>query len=484
MADFDPDKYLAKKQPFNPDAYLRKATGAEPGSPLAKALAEQTGDVVTVETPEGPARFDRQGRRVMSFEDMPDIGSNRIKTQAMQGVLSVASGGGPLLDEGYGALKALGSIGTPEKFGDAYERGLGEARREVAQATRAVSPNVNVGGVDVPVLPVLGAAIPGLVAPVAATGLARIALSGGQSAYQAAGQSESDLTKGDFGGFAKNVGAGAGIGLLAGGAGEAVGVPLRALASRLGSEAGAARQATQEAIQTSKDKAVASAAGQVGRVVATQGNSMETVMDVLRNPQWYSDDVVQEAWRLAESPEGKLLLSRAAANNIDKLRQSLSAETVAREGLASANQAASPAAVAAATAEKVAPESLRADLAGRAWRSLGQRAALGFAGGAAGRGLDMLTGNDGNEGGFGGALIGATLAPGGLQMMRNVAASPAFQTGANSYMQRLVDGATRVAPWASRTVPQAAQGAAGAVRGDRQLSEEEDVAVRAFLHGG
>lgn len=458
--------------------------GAEVDSPFARALASSKESVVTVETPDGPVRLTRGGQRVGTAEEVLGPAEARFKEDALKAVLSMASGGGPLLDEGYGALKALDTIGTDKPFMGAYQQGRGEARREVARATRDVSPTVSAFGAEVPVLPVGGALAVGAAGGGAPSALGRIGSAAYQGGAQALGLSEADLTEGDVGGVAKDVGAGAALGGIAGAAGEALAAPFRWLSGRLGGEAAAARQATQDAIQATKDKAVASAVGSVGRVTATQGNAAETLLEVLRAPHLFDDAVVKEAQALVASPEGKLLLSRAAANNLDKLRQSLSAETAARGTLHQATQAAAPAAVAAETAAKVAPEALRSDLGGRLWRSVGQRALLGVVGGAVGRGVDALTGGEGRGGTALGAALGAATAPGALQMVRNVGRSPAFQTGANALMQRLTQGAADVVPGAARQAAIAGQAAGGAASLGRQLSEEEAAAVDAFASGG
>jgi len=483
--------WKSRAQPVG-DWRSRAQPVADEGSPLDRALAEQTGDIVTVETPTGPAQFNRSGQRILSSEEARqgmDAAAQGGKIRALEGALSFASGGGPLLDE----MRGLGEALDPSRLGetarralageqvegpiDTYRRVRDSTRNEVNRATRNASPVVNVAGVSIPVLPALGAAAPSLLAPNPAGVLGRIASAGVQGAESALGTSTADLTRGEGGQLAKDVALGGGIGLASGGVAEAMGAPLRALSRATGAEASAAKDAVTAATQAAKDKAAASALGGVGRITATQGNSMETVMEVLRNPQWFSDDVVQEAYAIAQSPEGKLMLSRAASNNLSKLRQSFAAETPAREALATAQAAAAPQAVASEVAQKTALPAIAEDVGGKFMRSVGQRAALGAAGSALGAGTAWLTGGDPRTG----AGIGATagfMPQGVLQFARNQAKSPAVQYGANTVMSGLLNrGAGLLSKEASVLTPIAEQSRPS-------LDEREQDAITAFVEGG
>lgn len=493
---FDPDAYLAKKPApaFDHDSYLAQATprAAEPGTPLDKALREQAGDVVTVETPTGPARFTRSGSRFMSGDELSTAMNSGPgpDERVLEGALSFLSGGGPLMDEMAGASKAMNPVELAKylasKVGgrnaksplDTYRNERDSVRRDVAMATHHASPVADVMGLKVPVLPALGAIAPTLAAPNPATALGRIGLSGAIGAEQAVGGSQADLTRGEAADFGKDVLVGGGAGLAAGGVAEGLTAPFRMLSGKLGSLASEAKDAVTAATQKTKDEAVRSAVGGLGRVVATQGNSMETVMDVLRNPQWYDDATVQAAYRLAESPDGKLLLSRAAQNNMAKLTQSLGAEDVARQALGAASDAAAPGAVAAEVARKTAPGAIASDVGGKFWKSVGQRAVLGAAGSGVGAGAAWLAGEDPKVG----AGIGATagfMPQGALQFMRNQAASPVVRYGASSLVGNLLNAeAGAVAKGAAAISPVAQQGARATA------DEREEDAISAFLNGG
>jgi len=438
------------------------------GSPLNKALLADKGEIVDVQTPTGPVKFNRQGQRVysgdeyrqmMDAQDRSERGQNGgqgFKEWLMGGALSTLAGGGKLIDEIQGARKASGAdgfsnwltdklAGTPSNMAapspvDVYRNERDRTRRDVARATDQTSPTVEVFGAKIPVLPVVGAALPQLFAPNPATWGGRVLASGTGAAIDEMGGSNADLTRGEGAQFVGDVGGAGAMGVGAGGAAEALGVPFRALSKRIGAEAGLAKDAVADATQAARDKAVRSAVGDVGRVTATQGNAMETVMEVLRNPQWFDDAVVQAAYKMAESPEGKLLLSRAAQNNMTKLAQSLSAEDVAREGLRSATSAAAPAAVAGEVAQKVAPGSIASDLGQKAWRSIGQRAALGTGGAAVGLAYSSITGSDRPTSMLVGAGLG-NVGPGMLMFMRNQAKSPVVQFGALKATQGMLDSA-------------------------------------------
>lgn len=466
--------------PLPPGARLDRTEGQPdtgvPGSPLEKALAEQTGDVVTVETPTGPTQFTRSGAPFMGPEASAQMGAAadaRFKERVLEGGLSFLSGGGPLVDEFAG----LGAAGSPKTWRegegplDAYRRGRESARRDVASATRNASPSISIAGAKIPVLPALGAALPSMMAPLPLGAFGRILSSGVQGAESAFGNSEADLTRGDVTGALRDTGIGAGTGLAAAGVAEGVTAPLRFIAGRAGQEASAAKDAVTAARQAAADKAAASAQGDLGRLGATQGNSMETVMDVLRNPQWFPDEVVQEAYAIAQSPEGKAMLARAATNNMAKLRSSFAAEPGVRGALASAQSAASPSAVAADVAARTAPEAIVNDVGSKTWSTIGKRAALGAAGSAVGSGIGWLTGNEdaAKGGGLMGGLIGIN--PGVLRFAENQSRSPVVQYGANALVQKLLNqGAGAVAKTGAAAAP--------------VLQQDEEESVKAFLSGG
>lgn len=442
------------EEEFDKETDLLADFEAEPeqvptGSPLAKAMAEQSGNVVTVETPTGPARFTREGQPFVAPEEakqrMEGPGLD-FRRRVLEGILSTASGS-PVFGRLAGATEAVPALLRGQPVDEAYERGKREALLEAQRATAAASPTV----AGVPVLPVVGGAATTFPAGAATSMAGRLALQTGLGATSA-----TDIGKGTAG----EALTGAGLGLAFGAAGEAASAIPASAGRYFGGKATAAAQLAEDLIQKARDKAVASERGMLGRIVATQSNAADTILDVLRNPGNYDASTVASAQNILATPEGRVMLNRAAANNIAKLSEAFGQEPAQRAALESAVSAAQPQAVAAEAAQQLAPGALASDLAGRFGRSIGQRALLG----AAGAGAAELMGVDEWKGG----LLGATIAPGALQMLRNVSKAPKFQAGAFGALES------------------AATGSAGAIRGATSVSgpaaiQARDNAYRALL---
>jgi hypothetical protein len=216
LADkFKKTKDLSKSFAEMPDA----ETGISPGAPLARALAEQPGDIVTVNDPQegNLGRFTRSGQRLMDPQDVEANIKASMNLGGTEGLLSFLSGGGPLLDEGAGAVNAFAGRKPGEGFLDAYRRGRDVARNDVATATREASPEV----MGIPVLPMLGSMA--ATAPIGAAGTGAKLFGAGalSSGVLGAGETEADLTRGELGPFAADVGLRSltgGVGALAGNA--------------------------------------------------------------------------------------------------------------------------------------------------------------------------------------------------------------------------------------------------------------------------
>lgn len=491
MSDFDPKAYLASRRspapagdvetPFDPKAYLATKRGTAPGSPLEQALAEQPGDVVTVQTPTGPAQFDRKGNRVMNAEEsqsMMDAGGARLKERALEGGLSVLSGGGTMMDE----LAGMGAIGDPRKARPGenalatYVRVRNGVRKDVDSATRNASPQVDVGDSKLDVLPALGAAIPSMLAPVPGGPLMRILGGGATSAIDQVGRSTADLTNGEVGDFAKDVGGAGGAGLAISGLAEGLAAPLRGFGRGATKQAGLAKDAALEAMQAARDKAARQAMSALGGVASGQGNSLETVADVLRNSHLYSAQVVNEARAYMQSAEGKVMMNRAALNNLEKLANSAPREEAARVALASAQRAAQPAAVADEVGQQLDTGNALRTLGKKAWTSLGQRAVLGGLGSAAGSGVDWALGRDDHKGGEYGFGAGFLAGPGAVQFMRNTVKSPAVQHVANKAIAAVLRGSSGAITGAAR-----AAGTEANVSRETDKKTEQGAAMRALL---
>lgn len=445
-----------------------------PGSPLEKALKAQTGDVVTVETPTGPAKFTRSGARFYDGEDaqqMFDAGGARLKERALETGLSLLSGGGPLLDEGAGYMAGV-DRDDPSGL-KAYQRSRDSARRDVARATRHASPAVEMFGQKVPVLPLIGAAIPSLMAPNPAGVMGRIAATGAVGAEQAAGESEADLTKGEVTPFLRDTGAGLGTGLVAGGVSEAVTAPMRLItrgaASRIGDAA--AGQAARDVAQVEREvghlQGVARAETQKGSRYTE--NVLRKANGLQVDPSTVTDPTQRRAISMLDEQAFKDLADSVANNTMDDVPRQVSR-------IADAKRAASSA---AATAAQDASDRTRDYFRQSTWgtqiqprlTTLAENAALGgvaggVTGGASGLfrgGLDQFA--DGVISGIGGsALSGGS----GLKTLaKNAMQSPLVQTSA---LQKLIQ--------ASQLAQKATQKGA---RSATAVGESEENAIQAFL---
>lgn len=492
---FNPDAYLAKtraspKRPgteFNPDAYLEKAKAqvpraAEAGSPLDRALAEQSGDIVTVETPTGPAKFTRDGARFYDADESAqyqEAADARLKERVLEGGLSLFSGGGPMVDEFAGAKRALSSLFSPGKsFGDEYHAGQDQARVDVARATRNASPNMEVAGTKLPVLPMLGAAVPSLLAPLPVSWMGRIGSSVVQGIEAGAGSSTADLTGGEGSQFLRDVGSSAGVSALAGVGAEVIGAPLRMLGNAAGREATAAKAAALAAEQAAADKAARSATSALGGVTAGINHDVQWAERVLLNPSAYLPEEQAAAQAVWNHPDAIRLRIQNSGNTLGRFGHGMSKEEAARTAMNQAVGRAQPVEVAGRIAEKTEPSAIAADLLDKGWRSIGQRAMLGAAGSGAGASAAWLAGEDPKAG----AALGATagfLPQGALQFMRNQAKSPVVQYGANALTQRLLgSGAGLLAKEGALVAP-----VTQSTRPADPL-EKDRAAIQAYLTGG
>ena len=210
-----------------------------PDSPLRKALAADAGDVVEVQTPTGPAKFDRQGRRVFSSaesQQVLDAGRGRFNEDALETGLSALHGAANSLTTKVAGLKGvqdyLGSkvgLGESKATGivNAYDTAQEDAAATVDPAVRR-HPYANlVGAVAVPV-PGPGKAAAGASIASRALSVAKpAAVAGGLNAFgrttasEGAGEALVDTTVGTGVGGAFGVGAGALAGWLGKNAGKA-----------------------------------------------------------------------------------------------------------------------------------------------------------------------------------------------------------------------------------------------------------------------
>lgn len=464
---------------------------AEEGTPLAKALAEQTGDVVTVETPTGPAQFTRSGAPFYSPEEAAKIGAGggaRFKERALETALSFLSGGGPMVDELAGASKALSPNVRGSQLLDTYRRGRDEARGDVARATRNASPNVSIAGHQVPVLPLAGAVSTSLLAPNPASVLGRIGLSGAIGAEQAIGDSEADLTQGDVGGFLKDTARGAGTGLAAGGVAEGLAVPIKAIARGAASRIGdvvAARAATDTA-DVAAD--IASVRGQLGGESQKMSRMFENTQRATSGgvpPAGASpiNPALQQRAMLALSDPGTARLQeKVIERTLGEMPGQVGTVTRLEQELAQ-RTAGAGAEAAQRTSNFFAQPTITTDVLPRVGRQL-QNAAIGT---MAAVPAAVGFGATGSKMGAMGALAAgasAGLSRGALSAARTTLSNPRLQAGALETVVRGAQGSQRLLQGEARAV-----GASAPLlqNNDEQASPkqvEDEAAIQAFLTGG
>lgn len=368
----------------------------------------------------GPAlRLDAEGNQL----DAPVIGEESTGEAVGNRVLATAASGAQgFIPQLKGVAAAAGALGSGANVGEAYRK-----ERDSTKATVEQARGKSGLGYDI-----LGSVLAGGVAAPETAG-ARIALSAGLGAVNAASGSNVDLTK-DGGGaqFAGDVALGAGIGGAAAGVGEAVGAGVRKLGGLITGNA-----AKAIATQTAKDaaaveKEVASLAGKVG--AETQKGSR-----LIENLQRGTEGLpaIEGAKELAEG-----VLARNRATLPGQL-----ATIEAAEIEHAAAKAAAPEEAARRTREYFAQPLWQSEILPRLKQTLAPRFGLAAVGMVLGGGVDKLFGGDGHSGGFAGAVLGA---PGMMQMLRNVAKSPRVQVAV----------ATKLAPLLQSVANTVARGAA------------------------
>lgn len=487
MADFDPKAFLAEDD-FDPKAFLSEGvdTGA-PGSPLEKALASQSGEMVTVETPTGPAMFDRQGRRVSTGAEYaaasaPD--DAKFKDWLLGGATAFFGSGGKLIDELRGAdaavktgMQVAGAGGNPiEPMQMAYNQTRNETRKVVADQQAAH-----------PIASVAGAVAPFLAAPSPATVGGRIVTGGASAAIDEVGGSTAD----DFTGLAKDVLMAGGGGMALSGAAEGLLAPLRWAARGASREADAAADVVQQAKLAELNRGTSSQIGTLRNIVGQEMSSVDAQLRVVNNPALHPPQRVQEALDFLASSKGRELLDRTAENSLDLAGSLANKEDAARAALAQSVTAANPNAVRAWTQTAVKPTTVASDVGRRFLKSQGERLALGAAGAGAGGLAGWLMGDDWKSG-AGGAIFGGGLGfkapPGTVAFLRNTFRSPAVQSSTNRVASDIFSGAAGVGSRGARSLEpgmaqEARQSAYAELMEKWGLRPEspEDASAKAFL---
>lgn len=457
----------------------------EAGSPLEQAMKAQTGDVVTVETPTGPAQFTRKGERVMSAEERePMFGAMEAgaRQRGLEGALSFLSGGGPLIDElrGFdaGARAFLRREGDAV---DAYRQVRDETRAGVAKATASASPIMDVGGAKIPLLPALGAAAPNLLAPNPATIAGRVSLGGATGAASAAANSEAR----DWGGLAKEsllggaLGAGvtavvepiaAGIGLLTRGAGDKISLIRNARAGKDAADVAAELESLRGTLRAEQQKG--------SRLFE---NTQRALGGTPTGGAPVSPSIQQRAAQTLADPSTARLQEQVLENSIESIPgqtrriMGLEHDVAERAYLA-------PSEAAKRTQQYFAPSVWEADIRPRINRQMGN-AAIGGAYGLPGAGVALATGHPGLAAL---SMMGAATAAGqkgAITSARNALASPRVQTGAlQQFIEEANSARTGLMSSARTAVPVGTSGAPRAAAPERpSLEEREQDAISEFL---
>lgn len=430
---FDPDAYLktkassaAKPATFNPDAYLKaKAPAAAApveaapdlgveNSPLRKAMASQPGDVVTVETPDGPVQFDRKGNRVKAFGEDLEKSLTEGKEGALTRLASMFNSGGlniaPYVEGARGALERQFDAKTSgESLGESFHAAKDKAQRTVDDADKEAGIGWQLAG-----------KAPSMLVGGPATALGRIGLNAGLAGLEgftrSKGHIDDEVGRAEI---ARDTSIAGGLGGGLGVAGEALAVPVAKTASWLAgkSATNAAKVAANDILaQTQKGRSLAGSAGAAGGEVS---RAIDAVKEVLSDPNATAAELAA-AKKFSSTPEFAEAVTRQRLNAMAKFP---SASSNAAQFAADASEALTDVAGKAApvTAAKLSPLNALKDFAGKAGRSLGQRALFGGLGALAGGAVG------GEHGGVAGALGGGVLGgPGAIQFVRNTLKNPAY----------------------------------------------------------
>jgi hypothetical protein len=438
---------------------------ADPGSPLERALKEQPGDVVTVQTPTGPAQFTRGGQRFYGKDEareMLDRQEPRFREDMLSKGLSLLAGGGPMIDEAKGALTAastpslLRNIREGSSPLDTYSRVREDTIKTVDQADER-GPEASILGRKFKVLPVVGAALPAMAGGAPATLLSRLGLGAAVGSGQGFFGSRASLAKGEVADVVNDTVLGGGAGLAGAGVAEVPGAVMRGGASMM--RRGAEQQAVADFLKSTQQ--AASARGVAGSAGGAVQRGIEYVDAVLANPSGFSPDEVLLAQRLSSDPAVQEARRRVAVNAMQQLRSNMSWQQQSAQE-AGELMSTIPQRAAAATDEALASPYANA-LLPRAQRA-GTRAALGAAGVAV---ADAT----------GGAVAAA---PGSVQMVLNMMRDPRLKFAVGRDVSRVAAPFSQ--PAVNASLSQSINERPAPLRPSRD--EDEQDAIQAFLSGG
>lgn len=257
---------------------------------------------------------DRAERQRAQFED----GAKGKALSAVKGFADTATYG--FSDEIAGAYEGLARRGENEDFIDAYRRGR-DADRSLSKEGFEVNPKSSMAGMA-------AAVVPTLFASGANPNLARIAAQGAtEGAVMGAGNSEADLTRGEIGDFAGDIGKSAALTTGLGMGGELVG---RGVGKMFGRRAAseAAEEAGQFIDEAAEESGLRLVAGDSAGVAEPVSKNLRPVMKEAQSPEEVSSFVSNwlrnKAEKLAENATG------ATGNQSDKFADNAGRELLDR----------------------------------------------------------------------------------------------------------------------------------------------------------
>lgn len=263
------------------------------------------------------------------------------KMEAMWGALASGAHGAARAMEGpiNGAIAAVTTPPLSEKGAAGWDDILKRYRDEKARIEGAQKENLK----RFPNAPIVGAILgtPGA-APTTAGRLVQGGIEGGTYAL---GSSKGDLTKGEVGKVAKDVGIGTGLGVGAAVLGEAAQKPARWLAGKAQKLSDATHAAELAAEEKARAAAVASARGAYGGEVSSGQRILEMVERASADPK-ADVELTAAAKQFLDSPEGEALLNQVLRSNIGRSGDAVARIQNARNAMTEAITANNPEAIA------------------------------------------------------------------------------------------------------------------------------------------
>lgn len=311
-------------------------------------------------------------------------------------------------------VEEFGELPLGEAMAQAYrkDRDVGRAYNDEA---RAAHPKTflaaEIGG---------SLLVPGGGAAKGATKAARLLKGAGKSSGLAGlyglGSTSADLTEGEFGTAAKDVGVSAGLGAAASFLPFLAGETGRKILDAAEKGSATARELLRASLESKAAKALASAVGRKGGASNALLHSLEKARDIVARAAEFPDELVQGARRLLASPEAQAAELNAAKNILDGFGGKSGAVRSAEEAVREAIEKGTPEAIEAA--EKLALQNpFLSVLWPRVRKQIIDRGLVPAVGGLAG----------GPAGALGGAVAGAALGGRPSSAFERALADPALR---------------------------------------------------------